>query len=106
MNTVRYYIQHTKTKSFDGAVSENFKDFVLNNTEIPADMLEPFGNSSEDNLHIGGMHYADAVTIGSEDIDSSVIDKFNKLDVPKLPFITDKDILIEYAKFVKEVSLS
>jgi starch synthase len=92
-------------ESFDGPLIENFSEFVSKNTDIPADMLAPFGDGSENGLHLGGMHYADAITMGSEDIDASIEQKFEALEMPKLAFTTETDILLEYAKFVKDLTI-
>tara|TARA_B110000037_G_scaffold199166_1_gene238736 strand:+ start:55 stop:909 length:855 start_codon:yes stop_codon:yes gene_type:complete len=91
-------------ESFEGAIKEDFTEFVTNNTDIPADMLKPFGASTENDLNIGGLHYADAVTLGSDEFEDEVMAEFDTLDVPKLPFNNENDILIEYAKFVKELT--
>ncbi|MFT4969036.1 MAG: starch synthase [Chitinophagales bacterium] len=93
-------------ESFEGAIKEDFTGFVTKNTDIPADMLKPFGASTENDLNIGGLHYADAVTLGSDEFEDEVMAEFDTLDVPKLPFNNENDILIEYAKFVKELTAS
>lgn len=93
-------------ESFEGPLKENFAEFVAKNTEITTDMLAPFGESSENELNMGGMHYADAITLGSDDFEEEVEAKFESLDLPKLPYNNENDILIEYAKFVKELTAS
>ncbi len=91
-------------ESFEGGLKDNFKDFVINNTKVDPKHLDIFGNATENDLNIGGMHFADASTLGSEDVDVSINDKFNSLKTPKLPYKSETDILIEYAKFIKELT--
>lgn len=91
-------------ESFEGAISSNFQSFVKENTDIPEDMLKAFGSGSENELNVGGMRYADAITIGSEDVEDVIQGEFDSLDVPKLAYNNDKDILIEYAQFVKNLT--
>lgn len=91
-------------ESFEGQITENFSEFVLKNSTISADMLAPFKEGTENDLNVGAMHFADAVTLGSEDVDDSVQKEFDALEVPKLAYNNDNDILIEYAKFVKELT--
>ncbi len=93
-------------ESFDGVITENFADFVTRNTDIEADMLAPFGESTENDLNLGGLHYADAVTLGSDDVEDDVMAKFEALDLPKLPYNSENDILIDYAKFIKDLATS
>jgi starch synthase len=91
-------------ESFEGPIAENFIDFVAKNSTIPVKMLEPFKEGTENDLNVGAMHYADAVTIGSDDIDESIQQEFDALEVPKLAYNNDNDILIAYAKFIKELT--
>lgn len=94
-----------QNESFEGALSNDFTNFVTENTSIPADMLEPFGESTENELNVGGLHYADAITWGSEDAEDSTMEAFEALDKPKLPYSNETDILVEYAKFIKELTV-
>lgn len=94
-------------ESFDGAIKPDFKSFLKENIEIEDDkMLDVFGKGSETELNIGAMHYADGVTIGSDMVEKAVEDKFNSLKVPKLPFSSNTDSLIDYAKFIKAQTLN
>ena len=103
--------EHTKvvysayqSESFEGPISTDFSSFVKANTSIPDGMLEAFGSSSETELNIGGVHYADAITLGSEDLDDELLEAFEKEEKPKLPFTSETDVLVEYAKFIKELT--
>jgi hypothetical protein len=51
------------------------------------------------------MHYADAITLGSDDVDDLIQKEFDALDVPKLTYNNENDILIAYAKFVKDLTV-
>jgi starch synthase len=88
-------------ESFEGPLTEDFQDFVSNNASVEKNFLAPFGAGSEEEINIGGIHYADAITIGSEDISDTILKEFEKRDVTKLPFSSNEDILIKYANFVK-----
>lgn len=92
-------------ESFEGEIVEDFADFVVKNTSVPADMLAPFKAGTENDLNVGGMHFADAITLGSSDVDEVIQQEFDALDVPKLAYNNENDILIEYAKFVKELTV-
>ena len=92
-------------EGFEGDLKEDFAGFVAANTSIPKEMLEPFKGGAEVDLNVGGLHYADALTIGSEDIEDEVQKEFDASDLPKLPFNNENDILIDYAKFVKELTV-
>lgn len=91
-------------ESFEGPIVKDFSTFVTQNTDIPADMLKPFGEGSENELNVGGLHYADAITLGSEDVEDEIQEEFDSLDLPKLPYNSENDILIEYAQFVKDLT--
>lgn len=91
-------------ESFEGPITADFHSFVTENTDIREDMLNAFGSGSENELNVGGMRYADAITIGSEDVEDVIQGEFDSLDVPKLAYNNDKDILIEYAQFVKNLT--
>lgn len=73
----------------------------MNNTDLKEEDLKIFGKGTEDELNIGGIHYADAVTMGSEEVSDEVMQEFEKKDVTKLPFSSDEDLLVKYAEFVK-----
>jgi starch synthase len=88
-------------ESFEGPLISDFQDFVLKNVNIPKEHVEAFGKGTEEDLNIGGLRYADAITIGSEDISDNILKEFEKRDVTKLPFSSNEDILIKYANFVK-----
>jgi starch synthase len=88
-------------ESFEGAIIENFKEFVITNTGVSESDLAPFGNGTEEEINIGGLRYADAITIGSEDISEPILKEFESRKVEKLPFTNNEDILIKYADFVK-----
>jgi len=103
--------EHTKvvysaydSESFEGQLSTEFPKFVSENTSIEEDDVKVFGSSTETELNIGGIHYADAITIGSEDVDDELLEAFEKEEKPKLPFTNETDILVEYAKFIKELT--
>ena len=91
-------------ESFEGPITTDFHSFVKENTDIPEDMLKAFGSGAENELNVGGMRYADAITIGSEEVEDVIQGEFDSLDVPKLAYNNDKDILIEYAQFVKSLT--
>ena len=92
-------------ESFEGNVADNFSEFVVANSSIPAEMLAPFKGGTENDLNVGGMHYADAITLGSDDVDDLIQKEFDALDVPKLTYNNENDILIAYAKFVKDLTV-
>lgn len=89
-------------ETFDEAITPNFAEFVLKNTEVSQEDIAIFGKGSEIDLNVAGLHYADAITIGSEEIEDEVRAEFESRDIPKLDFSTEGDILIEYANFVRE----
>lgn len=91
-------------ESFEGPITADFHSFIKENTDIPEDMLKAFGSGAENELNVGGMRYADAITIGSEEVEDVIQGEFDSLDVPKLAYNNDKDILIEYAQFVKSLT--
>lgn len=88
-------------ESFEGPISKDFAGFLKNNTELKDEDIKAFGQGTEEELNIGGLKYADALTIGSEEISEPILKEFEKRDVTKLPFTTNEDILIKYADFVK-----
>lgn len=89
-------------ETFDEAITPNFSDFVLENTEVSKEDIAIFGEGSEIDLNVGGLHYADAITIGSEEIEDEVQAEFDRREVPKLAFSAEGDILINYTNFIKE----
>lgn len=88
-------------ETFEGPIKEDFAKFVAENTTISGEDLTALGEGTEDQLNLAGMAYADAITLGSEDVSDELMQEFEKRDVPKMPFISDEDILIKYAEFVK-----
>lgn len=88
-------------ESFEGSIIENFKEFVVANTGVSESDMAVFGSGSEEEINIGGLRYADAITIGSEDISEPILKEFESREVEKLPFTNNEDILIKYADFVK-----
>jgi len=86
-----------------GPIVKDFKKFVLANTEVSEKDLKIFGEGTELDLNVGGLHYADAITIGSDDIEDEIQDEFDNREVKKLDFDDDEDLLIQYANFVKSV---
>tara|TARA_B110000908_G_scaffold167555_1_gene220689 strand:+ start:3046 stop:3909 length:864 start_codon:yes stop_codon:yes gene_type:complete len=90
-------------ETLEGAIVPDFQKFVLENTEVSAEDVTIFGEGSEIDLNVGGLHYADAITIGSEDIDEAIQTEFDKRDVMKLDFNDESDILVQYAEFVQNV---
>ncbi|MEZ4916619.1 MAG: glycogen/starch synthase [Chitinophagales bacterium] len=94
-------------ESFEGAIKPDFKSFLKENIEIEDDkMFDVYGKGSETDLNVGALHYADGATIGSDMVEKAVEDKFNGLDMPKLPFNNNTDLLIDYAKFIKAQTLN
>lgn len=89
-------------ETFDEAITPDFAEFVMKNTEVSKEDMAIFGQGTEIDLNVGGLHYADAITIGSEEIEDEVQAEFDSREVPKLAFSTEGDILIDYANFVKE----
>lgn len=89
-------------ETFDKAITPDFQKFVLENTEVSKDDLKIFGEGTEIDLNVGGLHYADAITIGSEEIEDEVKAEFDSTEKPKLDFNPEGDILIQYANFVTE----
>ena len=87
-------------ETFEGPITPDFAGFVKANTDLTDEDLAIYGSGTEDELNIGGIHYADAVTIGSEEVSDEVMQEFDKKDVTKLPFVSDEDILVKYAEFV------
>ena len=87
------------------AIVPDFQKFVLENTEVTAEDIAIFGEGSEIDLNVGGLHYADAITIGSEDIEEDIQAEFDKREVMKLDFDDEADRLVQYAEFVKNVIL-
>ena len=92
-------------ESFEGPLCEDFKSFVLENTDVSEEDLASFGTSTENELNIGGMQFADAITMGSEEIAEEVQAHFDASELPKLAYTNETDILIEYAKFIKNLTV-
>lgn len=93
-------------ESFDGAIKNDFKSFLKENIDIEKeDLFDVFGKGTETDLNIGAIHYSDAVTIGSDKVEKDVEAIFNRVEIPKLPFNTNTDLLIDYAKFIKAQTL-
>lgn len=90
-------------ETLEGPIVKDFQKFVLENTKVTKGDLKIFGEGTEIDLNVGGLHYADAITIGSEDIEDEIQEEFDKRDVNKLDFDDEGDMLIQYAKFVKSV---
>lgn len=91
-------------ETYDESLLENFQEFITKNTEISTEDASIFGSGTEIELNQAGLHYADAVTIGSEEIEDEVKEVFDqKEDALKLEYSTEGDILIDYTKFVAEV---
>jgi len=90
-------------ETLEGPIVKDFKKFVLANTEVSEKDLKIFGEGTELDLNVGGLHYADAITIGSDDIEDEIQDEFDNREVKKLDFDDDEDLLIQYANFVKSV---
>jgi len=90
-------------ETLEGPIVPNFKKFVLENTEVTEEDLAIFNDGTEIDLNVGGLHYADAVTLGSEDIDDEIRAEFKERNVIKLDYNNEGDMLIEYANFVKTV---
>ncbi|MGB1018474.1 MAG: glycogen/starch synthase [Chitinophagales bacterium] len=89
-------------ETFDKAIAPDFQKFLLENTEVSEEDVKIFGEGTEIDLNLGGLHYADAITIGSEEIEDEVKAKFDSNEKPKLDFNSEGDILIQYANFVTE----
>ena len=89
-------------ETFDKPICENFQDFLIQNTELSAEETTIFGNGTEVDLNVGALHYADAITIGSEEIEEAVRQEFDKRDVLKLDYSREGDILVNYAQFVTQ----
>lgn len=87
-------------ETFDQAIMPDFGKFVMENTEVTAEEVSIFGAGTEIDLNVGGLHYADAITIGSDIIDEAVQAEFDSRDVPKLAYSSQGDILVEYANFI------
>ncbi len=90
-------------ETLEDTIVPDFKKFVLTNTNVSEKDIAIFGNGTEIDLNVGGIHYADAITIGSEDIEDEVQEEFDKRDVLKLDFDDEGDMLIKYTNFVKAV---
>ncbi|MCB0509140.1 MAG: hypothetical protein KDC82_00160, partial [Bacteroidetes bacterium] len=75
------------------------------NTDVSEEDLASFGTSTENELNIGGMQFADAITMGSEEIAEEVQAHFDASELPKLAYTNETDILIEYAKFIKNLTV-
>lgn len=91
-------------ESFEGAIKEDFKSFLVENFEISDEEHAHFGEGTEADLNKAAMKYSDAVTIGSEFVDDEVEKAFQNLEIPKLSYNTNTDILVDYAKFIKELT--
>ncbi|MGB1248424.1 MAG: glycogen/starch synthase [Chitinophagales bacterium] len=91
-------------ETFEEKVDADFVKLMTENTSVPEEDLAIFEGGTETGLNKGGVHFADAVTIGSEEIEESITEEFNKRDVPKLDYVSDEDHIITYAKFVKSLT--
>lgn len=93
-------------ESFEGAIKEDFKSFLKENIEIKDDkVFDVYNKGTETDLNIGAIHFSDAVTIGSDIIEKDIEKKFNDTDIPKLPYNSKTDLLVDYAKFIKAQTL-
>ena len=83
-----------KDELLDGALADDFTAKVASNTGAATDDIAAYGDGSEEELNLGAMQFADAVTVGSEDLPAGMTKAFKDLDVPKLDY-TDYDTLHE-----------
>lgn len=90
-------------ETLDNAIVPDFQKFVVENTEVSEEDVAIFKEGREVDLNVGGLHYADAITIGSEDIEEEIQAEFDSRDVLKLDYDDEADMLVQYAEFVKSV---
>lgn len=75
---------------------------AINN--LPKKHLDPFRDGDGISMHKGAAHYADAVIIGSENMDTSVPHLSSTDEKPVLPWQPDEQALRGYLEFFKTLS--
>lgn len=91
------------SNTFNGSIIDGFKEKLLRNAPVEEERIDVFDNGSEDGLNIGGLHYADAITLGSPNISENVYAKYTEADVPKLEYTDADDKHDLYADFFKSL---
>ncbi len=84
--------------AFDTVMGDSFSEKAVIKRVAPED-LEPFGQASNTDLHLGAMHYADSIIKGDENIDPRIIERLSTIDKPVLDFQSQEDFLPAYCDF-------
>ncbi len=102
--------QHSKViySIYDSTLEKSFNDntFVtkasINN--LNEDDLKAYQNGAGITLHKGAIHYADALVLGSEKLNESVINELNGVDKPIMEYLGDDENLDAFLEFYNSLT--
>jgi len=90
--------------SFDENMGDDFMRLAKISTTIKDKDLEPFKEGTNASMMRGGAQFADAVSIGSDQVDAALVEEFSKVKGKRiLPFNADSD-LTDYLQMYSDLA--
>ncbi len=89
--------------TLEGHFNDKFREIATIMGVEEEAVLDPFFVDGKVRLQLGGMHYADAITKGSEKLLDDEEAKFDEFDKPKLDYLPEEENITANVEFYKSL---